>query len=108
VIEGMKAFDREPTAAELKETPAWSDEEWKKAKRVQGIRTNKTPINLRLDPEVVTWLKSFGKGYTSRANQILRIAMLSTQADKPVRRPKTAGPKMAGPLSESPSTRKAG
>ncbi len=36
---------------------------------------NKTKISLRLDNDVLAWLKQRGKGYQTRANRILRAAM---------------------------------
>lgn len=40
---------------------------------------SKTPISLRLDTDLLNWLKSQGKGYQSRINQILRSYMEATQ-----------------------------
>ncbi len=33
---------------------------------------SKTPITLRLDSDVLTWFKSFGPGYQTRINAVLR------------------------------------
>ncbi len=38
-------------------------------------RPLKQPVTLRLDADVLAWLKKDGKGYQSRANAILREAM---------------------------------
>ena len=35
----------------------------------------KVPVSLRLDPEIVAWFKSHGKGYQSRMNAVLRSFM---------------------------------
>ena len=36
----------------------------------------KKTVNIRLDADVIEWLKSAGKGYQTRMNTILRKAML--------------------------------
>ena len=38
----------------------------------------KKTVNVRLDADVIEWLKSAGKGYQTRMNAILREAMLSS------------------------------
>jgi uncharacterized protein (DUF4415 family) len=50
-----------------------------------GARWNrpvKQRISLRLDQEVVEWLKSLGTGYTTRVNLILRTVMLESKKRK--------------------------
>ena len=39
-------------------------------------KPRKIAISLRLDEDVVHWLKAGGKGYQTRLNRILRSAML--------------------------------
>ncbi|MGO9125178.1 MAG: BrnA antitoxin family protein [Terriglobales bacterium] len=36
----------------------------------------KQAVSMRLDADVVAWLKKRGKGYQTRANRILRQSML--------------------------------
>ena len=38
-------------------------------------RPIKKPLSIRLDSDIIVWLKSYGKGYQSRINSILRNAM---------------------------------
>ena len=38
-------------------------------------RPIKKPLSIRLDSDIIAWLKSYGKGYQSRINSILRNAM---------------------------------
>jgi uncharacterized protein (DUF4415 family) len=40
-------------------------------------RPVKQAVSLRLDADVVAWLKQRGKGYQTRANSILRERMLT-------------------------------
>jgi uncharacterized protein (DUF4415 family) len=49
---------------------------WKDAVRGRFYRPVKQAVSLRLDADVVAWLKKPGKGYQTRANYILRERML--------------------------------
>jgi len=49
---------------------------WKDAVRGRFYRPIKQSVSLRLDADVVDWLKKPGKGYQTRANHILRERML--------------------------------
>jgi hypothetical protein len=40
----------------------------------------KRQLTVRLDEDVLAWLKSLGKGYQTRINRILRVAMGSHRA----------------------------
>ena len=39
-------------------------------------RPLKKPVTVRLDADIVAWLRRPGKGYQTRLNQVLRAAML--------------------------------
>ena len=56
--------------------PEPTDEQWKNAVRGRFYRPVKQQITARLDSDVLHWLKSQGKGYQSRMNEILRREML--------------------------------
>jgi uncharacterized protein (DUF4415 family) len=43
-------------------------------------RPVKKVTTMRLDADVLSWLRSFGKGYQSRANAILRHEMMNYRA----------------------------
>lgn len=49
---------------------------WKQASRGQFYRPLKTQASVRIDADVMAWLKEPGKGYQTRLNAILREAML--------------------------------
>jgi len=53
-----------------------SDAFWKNAVRNPFYKPTKTPTTVRLDSDVLAWLRSQGKGYQTRINAILRDAML--------------------------------
>jgi len=50
---------------------------WKDAIRGRFYRPVKQAVSMRLDADVVAWLKKRGKGYQTRANRILRQSMLA-------------------------------
>ena len=58
------------------DTPPLQDEFWKDAVRNPLYKPTKTTTTVRVDSDVLTWLKSKGKGYQTRLNTILREAML--------------------------------
>jgi uncharacterized protein (DUF4415 family) len=56
--------------------PELTEEQWKNAVRGRFYRPVKQQITARLDSDVLHWLKSQGKGYQSRMNDILRREMM--------------------------------
>ena len=56
--------------------PALPDEFWKSAAQNPFYKPTKTSTTVRVDSDVLAWLKSQGKGYQTRINAILRAAML--------------------------------
>ena len=63
---------------ELNDIPELDDEFWEKAVRNPFYKPKKTSTTVRIDADVLNWLKSQGKGYQTRINQILRNAMLQS------------------------------
>lgn len=49
--------------------------DWSKAIVGKLYRPIKQPVTIRLDADVIAWLKSQGPGYQSRINALLRSAM---------------------------------
>jgi hypothetical protein len=47
-------------------------------KATQGWPPAKQQLTIRLDVDVLNWLKADGRGYQTRINRILRVAMEST------------------------------
>lgn len=78
VKRAAKSALREPTAEELTETLPWTAEELQAAIGNRKARV-KQAVLVRLDQDVLAWLKSRGAGHTTRVNAILRMAM---EADK--------------------------
>jgi uncharacterized protein (DUF4415 family) len=61
---------------DFSDVPAVVD--WSGAEVGKFYRPPKKPVTMRLDADVVEWLKTYGKGYQTKANLLLRHAMAST------------------------------
>lgn len=57
--------------------------DWSGAEIGKFYRPAKKSVTMRLDEDVVSWLKTYGKGYQTRANLLLRHAMASTEQGAP-------------------------
>ena len=70
-------------------------------KAMEAWPPTKKQLTIRLDSDVLKWLKAFGRGYQTRINRILRAAMESqgTKAKRPMRAGSTgrAARKARGP-----------
>ena len=66
--------DEQIDTSDIPELPVGA---WKDAVRGRFYRPVKQAVSLRLDADVVAWLKKRGKGYQTRANRILRERMLT-------------------------------
>ena len=63
----------------LDDIPELTGAQLAEMKRVEHFRPVKMQITVRLDADVLAWLKAGGKGYQSRMNAILRQAMLNAK-----------------------------
>ncbi|MGX7706566.1 BrnA antitoxin family protein [Methylobacterium sp. Gmos1] len=59
------------------EIPPLSDEFWATAVRGRYYRPTKTSTTVRIDSDVLAWLRAQGRGYQTRINAILRREMLA-------------------------------
>lgn len=50
--------------------------DWSGAEIGKFYRPKKKPVTMRLDSDVIEWLKEDGRGYQTKANGLLRHAML--------------------------------
>jgi uncharacterized protein (DUF4415 family) len=53
--------------------------DWADAEVGLFYRPVKRPVTIRLDEDVIDWLKSYGRGYQTKANLLLRHAMESNR-----------------------------
>ena len=75
-IKALKA--RPESAIDYSDIPPLTDAFWKNAVRNPFYRPKKTSTTVRIDSDVLLWLRAHGKGYQSRINAILRREMLTT------------------------------
>lgn len=61
---------------DFSDIPSTNEADWRVAERGKFYRPIKQQLTVRIDADVLDWLKSEGKGYQSRLNDILRAAML--------------------------------
>lgn len=61
---------------DFSDIPELNEDFWKNAVRNPFCKPIKQQTTVRIDRDVMHWLKSQGKGYQTRMNQILREAML--------------------------------
>lgn len=69
---------------DFSDAPATTHEYWKGAVRGRFYRPVKQQLTVRIDADVLAWLKREGeKGYQKRLNAILRDAMLTASRRAP-------------------------
>ena len=59
--------------------PTTRKADWQDAERGRFYRPIKRQLTVRIDADVVEWLKSQGSGYQTRMNKILRREMLESR-----------------------------
>ena len=62
---------------DFSDLPPTTEQDWHGAVRGKFYRPIKQQLTGRIDADVLEWLKSQGKGYQGRLNEILRAAMLN-------------------------------
>ncbi len=65
---------------DFSDAPAVLD--WSAAEIGKFYRPRKQPVTMRLDSDIIEWLKSDGRGYQTKANWLLRHAMLHFTTEK--------------------------
>lgn len=71
--------DQPDSQIDYSDIPPLDDAFWARAKPNSFFKPVKTHASVRIDADVMVWLKSQGKGYQTRLNAILREAMLREQ-----------------------------
>ena len=67
---------RPDSEIDLSDIPPLDESFWRNAVRNPFYRPVKQQLTVRLDADVVAWLRHHGKGYQTRLNRVLREAML--------------------------------
>ena len=70
----LEALDGRPI--DTSDIPELPEGAFQNAVRGRFYRPVKLAVSLRLDADVIAWLKKDGQGYQTRANQMLRERML--------------------------------
>ena len=74
----LKALAKMPDSAiDYSDIPRLDEGFWERAVPNPFYKPVKTHASVRIDSDVLAWLKSHGKGYQTRLNAILREAMLN-------------------------------
>jgi len=74
-LRGLSALtDDEIDTSDIPELPPRA---WKEAVRGHFYRPVKQAVSMRLDADIIAWLKKRGKGYQTRVNRILRQQMMA-------------------------------
>ncbi len=68
--------DMPDSAIDYSDIPPLTKEFWQNAVSNPFYKPIKTHASVRIDSDVMAWLKSQGKGYQTRMNAILRDAMI--------------------------------
>jgi uncharacterized protein (DUF4415 family) len=63
---------------DLSDIPPLTEDFWKNAARGKYYKPTKTSTTVRIDSDVLAWLRAQGKGYQSRINAILWRKMLES------------------------------
>jgi uncharacterized protein (DUF4415 family) len=71
-----KLSHRPDDEVDTSDVPELTEEFWQNAVRNPFYRPVKRQLTLRLDADIIAWLRRQGRGYQTRANALLRDAML--------------------------------
>ena len=71
-----KLAARPDSSIDFSDIPELTEKFWRNAVRNPFYRPIKQQLTLRLDADVIAWLRKQGKGYQTRENALLRAAML--------------------------------
>lgn len=69
------------TQIDTNDVPELPIELWSDGVKGRFYKPIKTPTTVRIDSDVIHWLKSQGKGYQTRINTILRNAMIKDEKE---------------------------
>ena len=73
----LRKLSRRPdNEIDTSDIPELTERFWQNAARNPFYRPLKLQLTLRLDADVIAWLRRQGRGYQTRANALLRDAML--------------------------------
>lgn len=77
-----KLAERPDSEIDFSDIPELTEDFWKNAIPSPFYRPVKKQLTVRLDSDVIAWLRKNGTGYQTRMNALLRSAMLKEVATK--------------------------
>ncbi len=77
-----KLATRSDSEIDYSDIPPLAEKFWQNAVRNPFYRPVKQQVTLRIDADVLAWLRRQGKGYQSRLNSLLRSAMIEQLRSK--------------------------
>src|SRR5271165_2415483 len=78
----LQLAKRPDSEIDFSDLPPLKEKFWMDAVRNPYYRPVKQQITVRLDADVIAWLRRHGKGYQTRLNGVLRNAMLEESGKK--------------------------
>jgi uncharacterized protein (DUF4415 family) len=76
----IEALCRRPESEiDFSDIPEITDEQWRNAVRMNPYLPKKKQLTVRLDADVFDWLQGMGKGYQTKLNAMLRMAMKASR-----------------------------
>jgi len=72
----VKLAQRPDSKINTSDIPELTEKFWQNAVRNPFYRPLKRQLTLRLDADIIAWLRRQGRGYQTRANALLRRSML--------------------------------
>src|ERR1022692_1419544 len=89
----LEKLSRRPDVEiDTSDIPELTEKFWQNAVRNPFYRPVKKQLTLRLDADIIAWLRRHGRGYQTRANALLREAMLGDLNPKSPKRRKGRAP----------------
>jgi uncharacterized protein (DUF4415 family) len=81
----MRQAAEDDSQINLEDIPRLTEEQLANMVRLRDARPRKIAVSLRLDPRVLDWLKSKGRGHLTRINDILTNLMEAERGALPRR-----------------------
>ena len=83
VLKELAALAAKPESEiDFSDIPATDEKDWQGAVRGRFYRPVKEQLTVRIDADVIQWLKSGNTRYQTRLNEILREAMLHDRRNR--------------------------
>ena len=76
---GARQAAGDDTSINVEDVPRLTEEQLASMVRLRDVRPHKVAVSVRLDAEVIDWLRSKGKGHRTRINDILTNLMEAEQ-----------------------------